>query len=110
MDLCDKLAVVSQQQSQRGGYVGVLPTEDVSDPVILQEVQQRLYESLKNLVPVDAEGKKLTMGSILHYQQPVGTNCKPCYFWTKGRCTHGESCLRCHCSEHRPKSTQRQHL
>lgn len=107
LDLCDKLAAVSLQKS--GTHVGVLPSESVSDPAALQEVQQRLYESLIDLIPVDAEGKKLTMGTILHHQEPVATRCKPCYFWIKGRCTNGESCLRCHCPGHRPNRTQREH-
>jgi hypothetical protein len=40
----------------------------------------------------------------------VATCCKPCYFWAKGRCINGESCLRCHCPDHRPSKTQREHM
>eukprot|EP00746_Dinoflagellata_sp_MGD_P150867 gnl/MRDRNA2_/MRDRNA2_82642_c0_seq2.p1 gnl/MRDRNA2_/MRDRNA2_82642_c0~~gnl/MRDRNA2_/MRDRNA2_82642_c0_seq2.p1 ORF type:complete len:396 (+),score=54.44 gnl/MRDRNA2_/MRDRNA2_82642_c0_seq2:77-1264(+) len=105
MELCGKLAAVSQQQSGTRGVV--LGTGDVSDHVTLQEVQQKLYESLKDLIPVDAEGQKMSMGSILHSQEPVATRCKPCYFWNKGRCIQGESCLRCHCPDHRPSNTER---
>lgn len=108
MELCQKLAAVSQQKSHNPTYL--FGTEDVSDAATLQEVQTRLYESLKDLIPVDAQGKKLTIGSILHSQEPVATNCKPCYFWTKGRCSNEASCLRCHCADHRPNRTQREHI
>lgn len=103
MELCGKLTAISQQQSRNEG--GALGTEDVIDPATLQEVWQRLCESLTHLIPVDAQGKKLTVGSILHSHK----NCKPCYFFAKGRCTLGESCLRCHCPDHRPNKILRDH-
>jgi hypothetical protein len=56
MELCDKLAAVSRQRSGTKGVV--LGTDDLSDPATLQEVQRKLWESLKDLIPVDEEGKK----------------------------------------------------
>lgn len=112
MEICYKLAAVSQQKSHYPIHLS--GTEDMSDAATLQEVQLRLYKSLKDLIPVDAQGKKLTIGSILHSQEPVATHCQPCYFWSKGRCTNGEACLRCHCPDHcqqqRPTQAQREKL
>lgn len=51
---------------------------------------------LRKIIPLDSKGEKTSLGSIPHQKEPLGSECRPCIFWFKGRCLKGELCLYCH--------------
>lgn len=62
------------------------------------EKVQALNENgeLERHVPLDDDGQQTSFGSIMHWQEPVGTECRPCVFWIRGRCKKNELCIHCH--------------
>lgn len=99
--ICKSLVRVAMDQNKAGADGGSWSEADVSDVATSKAARQKLHEALKDVLPFDHEGNKMSMGSILHSFGPhVGSHCQPCSFWMKRRCMEGESCLRCHYSRH----------
>lgn len=97
IDICARLVHLAMAQNTERDADGWSWSEaDVNDLATSKAARQKLRESLKDLIPLDKEGNKMSIGSILH----SSGHCRPCYFWTKRRCSEGECCLRCHCSLH----------
>lgn len=51
---------------------------------------------IRNLIPKDAKGNVTSIGSIVHYKEEIGKQCRPCVFWLKNKCEKGDVCLHCH--------------
>lgn len=51
---------------------------------------------IRNLIPKDAKGNFTSIGSIVHYKEEIGKQCRPCVFWLKNKCEKGDVCLHCH--------------
>lgn len=80
MQLYEKLHGLSQGRSLPAKLVAELQADDT--------IQQH--------IPLDVNGNPSSLGSIPHAADPVGTNCKPCIFLHKKRCTKGQYCIHCH--------------
>jgi hypothetical protein len=80
LQLYEKLQGLSQGRSIPDKVLAELE----ADPTIHQHI------------PLDAKGTPSSLGSIPHGSDPVATNCKPCIFLYKKRCTKGVFCLHCH--------------
>lgn len=52
--------------------------------------------TLRKHVPLDANGQMTSIGSVIHFKPEIGTHCRPCIFWSKGRCGKAHCCLYCH--------------
>lgn len=66
------------------------------------ETLDRLNKEMLHVhIPVDEEGRKTSIGSIMHFQRPVGKECRPCVFWFQEHCERGVLCLYCHIAWHR---------
>eukprot|EP00746_Dinoflagellata_sp_MGD_P032670 gnl/MRDRNA2_/MRDRNA2_177883_c0_seq1.p1 gnl/MRDRNA2_/MRDRNA2_177883_c0~~gnl/MRDRNA2_/MRDRNA2_177883_c0_seq1.p1 ORF type:complete len:287 (+),score=48.31 gnl/MRDRNA2_/MRDRNA2_177883_c0_seq1:80-940(+) len=57
--------------------------------------EESVHEARQH-VPRDTKGNLTSIGSIMHSKEPFATQCRPCIFWNKGRCSKGEVCLHCH--------------
>lgn len=47
-------------------------------------------------VPRDQLNNLLSLGSCRHLEDPIGTRCRPCGCFPRGKCYRSESCMYCH--------------
>lgn len=65
-------------------------------PVSKAVYAELIEHGLLGQMPKDENGRITSIGSIPHYNDPVGTECRPCLFWFKGQCGRAAQCLFCH--------------
>jgi len=80
LELYEKLSVLAHGRALPAKVLAKLTEEDTATPHI----------------PRDPDGNLLSLGSIPHGVEPVASECKPCIFFFKERCSKGQYCLHCH--------------
>lgn len=61
---------------------------------------QKIRRELEQYIPQDDQGRTTSLGSVMHFEDPIGHRCKPCEFFSHGTCQQGSACLNCHMPHH----------
>jgi len=93
--LCDRLLKIAMAENSKRSNDVTMP--NVNDLAASKSAKAQVRDALDHLIPTVEGGNKLSMGSILHFLEPTETLCKPCWFWSRGRCSDEGTCTRCHC-------------
>jgi HEAT repeat protein len=56
---------------------------------------QKIRGELEQYIPKD-RGMPTSLGSIVHFEDPIGHRCVPCEAFSQGMCQKGTSCMSCH--------------
>jgi len=53
-------------------------------------------DKVRRQILTDSHGRLTSIGTIRHFEFPIGKNCLPCAMFMSGSCQKGESCPYCH--------------